>query len=163
MRRWIPFPLMMVALVMMWLILTGSFSIAQLALGTIVALVASGTMVLLRPEGVRVRLTRAILQLVLIVLADIVRSNIAVARIIVSRRAKSDRRWGFISVPLDLKNQSGLATLAVILTATPGTLWMEHDERRNVLLIHVLDLIDKQHWIDLIKGRYERLLMEIFE
>jgi multicomponent K+:H+ antiporter subunit E len=32
-----------------------------------------------------------------------------------------------------------------------------------LLMIHVLDLIDESVWIDTIKGRYERLLLEIFE
>lgn len=40
---------------------------------------------------------------------------------------------------------------------------VQHDARRHVILIHVLDLIDEQEWIRLIKDRYERLLMEIFE
>jgi multicomponent K+:H+ antiporter subunit E len=31
------------------------------------------------------------------------------------------------------------------------------------LLLHILDLVDRTTWIPLIKGRYERLLMEIFE
>ena len=33
----------------------------------------------------------------------------------------------------------------------------------GVLLIHVLDLVDKDEWVALIKNRYEALLMEIFE
>lgn len=163
MKRVLPYPLMTAALIVLWLTLTGSTSLGQILLGTIVALVASWTMTYLRPEDVRIKFSAAIPRLLLIVLADIVRSNIAVARIILSARSNQERKWGFISVPLDLQNRYGLAALAVIITATPGTLWMEHDAKRNVLLIHVLDLIDKQHWINLIKGRYERLLMEIFE
>jgi multicomponent K+:H+ antiporter subunit E len=30
------------------------------------------------------------------------------------------------------------------------------------LTIHVLDLIDRSEWVHTIKGRYERLLLEIF-
>ena len=30
-------------------------------------------------------------------------------------------------------------------------------------MIHVLDLIDESEWVRTIKGRYERLLLEIFE
>jgi multicomponent K+:H+ antiporter subunit E len=30
-------------------------------------------------------------------------------------------------------------------------------------MIHVLDLIDEGEWVQTIKGRYERLLLEIFE
>jgi len=30
------------------------------------------------------------------------------------------------------------------------------------LTIHVLDLVDETEWVRTIKGRYERLLLEIF-
>jgi multicomponent K+:H+ antiporter subunit E len=30
-------------------------------------------------------------------------------------------------------------------------------------VIHVLDLISEEEWVDLIKNRYESMLMEIFE
>jgi multicomponent K+:H+ antiporter subunit E len=32
----------------------------------------------------------------------------------------------------------------------------------GTLTIHVLDLADRTEWIGIIKGRYERLLLEIF-
>ena len=83
------------------------------------------------------------------------------AAIILGRR-RADRVSGFIHVPLDLRNRYGLAVLAIILTSTPGTLWVQYDRLSGRLLLHVLDLVEEQEWIDLIKGRYERLLLEIF-
>jgi multicomponent K+:H+ antiporter subunit E len=90
-----------------------------------------------------------------------VRSNFAVAAIVLFRRR--ERVSGFVHLPLDLSNRHGLAVLALIITATPGTMWVEFDRRRSVLLVHVLDLVDESEWIRLIKGRYEELLLEIFE
>jgi multicomponent K+:H+ antiporter subunit E len=96
-----------------------------------------------------------------IVLVDIIRSNFAVARIVLApgRAVQS----GFMTVKLDLRNEYALAILACALTSTPGTVWMNFDRNDGTLLLHVLDLVDEQAWIDLIKNRYERLLMEIFE
>lgn len=62
-----------------------------------------------------------------------------------------------------MRNRYGLAALACIITATPGTLWVQFNPRNGMLMIHVLDLIDESVWIGTIKGRYERLLLEIFE
>ena len=45
----------------------------------------------------------------------------------------------------------------------PGTIWVSHDSSASILLIHVLDLVDEQGWIDSIKRRYERPLLEIFQ
>ena len=162
MTRWLPHPLLTLALVVMWLLLNQSVSPGQVLLGIGVALFASRAMVALHPEKVRIRWTMAIPRLARLVLADIVRSNIAVGRIVLFGK-KRERVSGFIHLPLDLRDRYGLATLAIIITATPGTLWMQHDAARNILLVHVLDLVDEEEWIRLFKTRYERLLMEIFE
>ena len=68
-----------------------------------------------------------------------------------------------MDIPLDLRDPYGLAVLACIITSTPGTLWVSFDAGEGMLTIHVLDLIDENDWIRTIKGRYERLLLEIFE
>jgi len=65
--------------------------------------------------------------------------------------------------PLELRDPTGLAVLSVIVTSTPGTAWFDYNAARGVLLIHVFDLVDEEGWRELIKSRYEHLLMEIFE
>ena len=66
-------------------------------------------------------------------------------------------------IPLDMRDPYGLTALACIITATPGTIWVEYDSADSTVLIHVLDLIDEEQWVTIIKQRYERRLMEIFE
>ena len=95
------------------------------------------------------------------VLADIVRSNIAVARIILGRAGRK-RSSGFVNIPLELRDPYGLTVLACIVTSTPGTLWVDFDPSRGVLTIHVLDLVDETEWTRTIKDRYEKPLLEIF-
>ena len=160
MSRLVPFPLLALALFVMWVLLTG-FSVGHMVFGAIVALIVSRTMLTLKPEPVSIRFGPAIVKLPLIVLADIVRSNIAVARILLFRTPR--RRSAFINLPIEMRSPYGLAVLALIITATPGTLWVQHDPRRGTILIHILDLVDEEAWVALIKRRYERLLMEIFE
>lgn len=160
MNRLLPYPLLALALLLMWILLTG-FSPGHVLLGGVVALLVSRTMLSLKPEQPQVRPGLAMLKLIGIVSADIIRSNIAVGRIIAFR--STTRKSGFVHLPVDVRSPYALAALAVIITATPGTLWVQHDADRRVILIHILDLIDEAQWIELIKHRYERLLMEIFE
>jgi len=161
MNRWFAFPILTVCLALMWLLLAGSLAPGSILMAVAMALVATRLFTVLRPEPPRFRLTGAIPRLAGIVLHDIIRSNIAVARIIISGR--TDRGMsGFLRIPIDMRNRHGLALLAVIVTATPGTLWVQFDSARGSLLLHVLDLVDEEQWIRLIKDRYERLLMEIF-
>jgi multicomponent K+:H+ antiporter subunit E len=85
-----------------------------------------------------------------------------VARIVLHRGTRNQTS-GFLSMPLELRHPGGLAALACIITATPGTSWVRYDRAQNVLTIHVLDLIDEDAWIRTFKQRYERRLLEIFE
>lgn len=162
MSRLLPYPLLSLGLLLVWLLLNQSLSPGHLLLGAVLGIGGALAMSALEPEKARVRRPLAILRLAMMVLVDIVRSNIAVGRIILRRR-EPGLNAGFMTVPLDLTSRYGLAVLAVILTATPGTLWVNYDASSGRLLLHVLDLVDERTWIDLIKGRYERLLLEIFE
>jgi multicomponent K+:H+ antiporter subunit E len=152
-------PLALVGLLLFWLVLNQALSPGQVLIG--LALAGAGTLMLrtleLPASGLR-RLDVA-LRLLGRVLVDVVRSNLAVARIILGRPA---RRSGFVDIPLELRSAYGLGVLACIITATPGTLWVALDEDKRNLRIHVLDLIDEEEWVRTIKGRYERLLLEIF-
>jgi multicomponent K+:H+ antiporter subunit E len=67
-----------------------------------------------------------------------------------------------VTVPLRTAQPDGLAVLGIILTATPEPLGST-TIRRGTLLLHVLDLVDENAWLTLIKTRYEHLLLEIFE
>lgn len=161
MNRLFPYPLLIVSIVAMWLALT-RFSLGQLLLGTAVALVAAQGLAALHPSKPKLRRWDLVPKLIGIVLLDILRSNIAVARLILSgNRAK--RKSGFVAIPLELRDPMGLAVLAVIVTSTPGTAWIDYSDRRGVLLLHIFDLVDESEWVELIKTRYEHLLMEIFE
>ena len=159
MAKLLPYPLLSMAIGMMWLLLTG-FSSGHAVLAIAVALLLPRVMLRLQPEPANIRFGPAMLQLAAMVLADIVRSNIAVGRIILFGHPA--RRAGFLQIPMEMTNRYGLSLLAIILTATPGTLWVQYDPNRHYVLLHILDLVEEEDWMHLVKNRYERLLMEIF-
>ncbi|WEK52019.1 MAG: Na+/H+ antiporter subunit E [Candidatus Kaistia colombiensis] len=161
MRRVLPYPLLTASLLLMWLLLN-KFSLGHLLLGAVIAYGASWAMTALQPAKPRIRRWDLIPRLFFRVLGDIFRSNLAVATIILKGKRRQ-RTPGFIVIPLQLRDPTGLAVLACILTATPGTAWIEYHADNGRLMIHVLDLVDEQAWIDLIRDRYARMLSEIFE
>ncbi|MEN3931446.1 Na+/H+ antiporter subunit E [Microvirga sp. W0021] len=162
MRRIFPHPFLSLFLMVLWLFLNQSLSLGHVILGLLVGFIGAIAFAALRPPELRIRNLRAIGTLLVMVLRDIVRSNIAVAKLIVRPNAPGYIS-GFMTIKLDMKNQYGLAALATIMTSTPGTLWVNFDSSTGNLLIHVLDLVDEETWIKTIKHGYERLLMEIFE
>lgn len=161
MSRLLPHPLLALALLVMWLLLTQSISPGQIALGAIAGFLGAHALHALRPEPVGFKRLGTAARLSAIVIADIVHSNLAVAALVL--RPRRDRVAGFVRLPLELGNRNGLAILALIITATPGTIWVELDRARSILLVHVLDLVDEEQWVALIKRRYEAPLLEIFE
>lgn len=161
MKRLFPYPVLAAALLILWLVLQQSIGLGQILLGGAVAIVVSLAAAAVLPGRVRFRRLLSLLQLVVVAGVDIIRSNIAVLLILINPRAEPSA--GFIKMELKLTNQFGLAVLACLLTATPGSAWLEYDGERNTVLIHVLDLIDKDEWIATVRHRYERLLLEIFE
>ncbi|TCZ59667.1 Na+/H+ antiporter subunit E [Roseicella aquatilis] len=163
MTRWLPYPLFTLGLLVLWLLLTESTAPGSLLLGTVLALAGSGTLAALTPPKARLRRLSIVPGLLRDVLVEVVRSNNAVAWIILQPRRLRGYRSGFVLVPLDMRSPYGLAALACIVTATPGTVWVEYDSARSTMLLHVLDLIDEEAWIRIIKGKWERRLMEIFE
>ena len=160
-RRLLPYPALAAGLFIMWLLLTQSFSAAQLVLAMLVAGAGTGAMATLRPKISVIRNWRAAVRLTGFVAVDILRSNLAVAQIILSRR--TDRTSAFLPLRLELRNEHALAVLALIITATPGTAWVQFDRATGLLVIHVFDLVDEDEWVRLLKTRYEALLMAIFE
>lgn len=162
MRRLLPHPLLSVCILFMWLMLQSSLAPGTLLVGALLGLLTPFAMRALEPERPKVGAPLRILELVAVVLRDVVRSNYAVASILLGRRGR-DRVSGFVRIRLELRDRYGLAALAIILTMTPGTLWVQYDAATGTLLLHVFDLLDEDEWRRLVKERYERRLREIFE
>ncbi|MCK1626764.1 Na+/H+ antiporter subunit E [Bradyrhizobium sp. 160] len=162
MTRLLPFPIISFCLLALWLLLNQAITFGHILLGCMIALVGGRILIILELPPVRVRRPGIILRLLRMVAMDIVRSNLAVGRIVLGF-GRRQRRSGFVEIPLDIRDPYGLASLACIITSTPGTLWVNFDAQRGALTIHVLDLVDEEEWARTIKDRYERHLLEIFE
>lgn len=156
-------PVLTVTLLVMWLLLNDTLSLGHVLLGFLFAVVLAWSSGALRPLKPKMRGVQLVVVLLGYVLHDIVRSNVNVARVVLGLRGARELHSGFVKIPLDLKDAHGLAVLAGIVTATPGTVWVDHDTATSVLTLHVLDLRTEAEWIDWVKNRYERLLRGIFE
>jgi len=161
MSRILPHPVLTAALVLTWLLLT-RFSLGHLLLGTLIATGAGLALARIEPEAPRIRAWTPLLRLGCIVAVDILRSNLAVAWLMLTNGRHGARTSAFVEIPLRLRDPVALALLAVVLTATPGTAWLEYDSGSGRLLLHVFDMIDEEEWRRLVRDRYEALLMEAF-
>ena len=157
----LPYPVLTLALIVFWVLLNG-FTLGHLILGTLVAVFASWAMTALRPDVPKVRKWHLLFVLLGIVIVDIVKSNIAVAKVILFGRSRGHTSE-FVLMPIELEDRTALSLFAIIVTSTPGSAWLEYDSRDKTVLLHVFDVEDKDAWADQVKNRYEKILLEVFQ
>lgn len=68
-----------------------------------------------------------------------------------------------VAVPIELKTNLGIATLANMVTLTPGTTSLHVSESRDTLYVHVLDSPSADAVIMDIKDTFESLIKRIEE
>ena len=156
-------PVITLTLVALWLVLNNTLDPGHIVLAVVLAVALMTAAARFRPVQPRLRRLHLVPRFVAMVLSDIVRSNFAVARIVLGLVRDRDVRSGFLDIPLELRDPHALAILAAIVTSTPGTAWAGLSPDGRTLTLHVLDLKDEEAWIHTIKDRYERPLMRIFE
>ena len=162
MKRWLPYPAMSLFLMSTWLVLNQSLALGHVLIGALLGLSLGAVFGQLQPPPLRLRNRGRLVRLLAVVVGDVIRSNLALLWILLTGRTRAVRS-GFVTIPLRLTDPYGLAVLACIITATPGTIWMSYRAREGLLLIHVFDLVDEGVWIRTITERYETPLREIFE
>lgn len=155
----LPMPIHSVVLLLTWLLLN-EFSLGHVLLGGFLAVLIPWLVAPLSDPQVPVRKPLKALQYALIVLWDILRSNIEVAVIVM--RANRRLQPALLALPLDIQGDLPQALLASTISLTPGTVSMDFSEDRKWLYIHALHVTDEQAMLSSIKERYEAPLKEIF-
>lgn len=159
MKKILPYPLLFVSLILFWLLLNG-FTRAQFLLSIVISLFACYAMTALQPQKNHLRSLPTMIWLFGVVSIDIFMSNLSVVKLVLSPRKA--HHPGFVVIPLELENRTALAVLACIITAAPGTAWVDYNVARKALTIHVLELDDAKRWRTWVKQRYEQPLIRIF-
>ncbi|MEF8717719.1 MAG: Na+/H+ antiporter subunit E [Candidatus Accumulibacter necessarius] len=159
--RWLlPRPLLSATVFLLWAVITNAASLALLLLGGLLAIAVPRLTLPFWPDPPRlVRPWRAV-RLFAVFAADIVTANWRVARQVVGPLYRLSPT--LVEVPLDLRDPFLATLLGSIVSLTPGTVAIDVDRQRWVLLVHALDAPDPQALVREIKDRYELPLKEMF-
>ncbi|CAA9389944.1 MAG: hypothetical protein AVDCRST_MAG03-526 [uncultured Rubrobacteraceae bacterium] len=146
------FPLVLLTLV--YALVLGSFSPADLALG---AALSGGLLFVLRPfvlpgesapGGVLGRMA-AFFPFAAAVARDVVIGTWGVT--LVTLHLRPIGRSGIVAIPVGERSETGLAVSALVATLSPGEVLVDVDRGRGVMLIHVIDAADPEE----IRRRHE--------
>ena len=159
--RAFPQPMITLVILGLWMALASSFSLGNLLLGTVLALLIPQFTKHFWPDQPRIARPVRGLMLVALVIYDIVVANLQVARLVLGPISRL--RPQLVELPLDIEDPFVATVLGSIISLTPGTVSIEIDTKERVLLIHALDVDDKDALIASIKARYEAPLKEIFK
>ncbi len=160
MQRLLPQPVMSLLIFGLWLILAEAPGVGQVLIALSLAMGLPLATRSFWPDPPRLRAVRAGLRLLALVLADIVTANIEVARQVVGPIGRL--RPQFLEVPLGIEDPFVATILGSIISLTPGTVSVEVDRERDLLLVHALHVEDAEAAVARIKARYEAPLKEVF-
>lgn len=123
-----------VALTFAWCALWGEASVANVLSGLIVAVAVSSAAIGTPARG-RVRL-RPLIRFAGLVLVDLVRSTLAVAREVLTPTDRTDE--AIIEVEVPRESRLHLLSMIVAVTLTPGTAVVDADPDTGALYLHLL-------------------------
>lgn len=160
-ERWLPHPLLTVALVLLWMLLLNSFTIGGLVvgafLGIVIPIMTSGFW----PGRPPIKAYGKAFSFMLMVAWDVLVANVLVARLILFKRA-DELHTCWVTVPLELQSPEAITVLVGTITMTPGTVSSDLSADGRSLLVHCLDAPDAREAVIEMKTRYEARLTEIF-
>lgn len=147
---------------LVWMALTGDFSAGNFLVGVFFSSLA---LWLTHPTGEHsplpyyLRKGQLWLSFGLFFLWELILASLRITWDIITPRHRM--RPAIIAIPLDLKTDLEITTLANLITLTPGTLSLDVSSDRKFLYIHAVYVHDVEAFKQDIKHRYERRIKEI--
>jgi len=152
---------------LVWLALTHIGDIQEVIAGLIVAIIVSmiaGEFLITteKSEHIIKRFISAILYLFKF-LWEMIKANFHVAYIVLNPNLPI--KPGIVKIRTNLTKDSAITVLTNSITLTPGTLTVDVNPETREIYIHWIDVLstDVEESTKLIGGRFEKLLMEVFE
>lgn len=158
--------LLILVLTVLWCLVVGEFSIGQIVLGIVFAMIfvrvtgaGRGRSIPLRQLPRRAALL--LFLLLALIPADVIRSNFRIAARLLHFRPPL--RPGILRLPLGQEiSEVSVALEEHVITLTPGQMVIDYSADEHVAYVHALDVDEARAAADGIWKRYRNLLQEIF-
>ncbi|XID94548.1 Na+/H+ antiporter subunit E [Paenibacillaceae bacterium WGS1546] len=148
---------LLIALV--WMLLNESWNVAVFGMGYIIGFFIILSMRRFFPIPFYGRKIRFIFQLIVLFIAELVKSSLVVIRQVT--RPKLAIQPGIFRSETVLKSEMEITMLSALLNLTPGSVVMEIDPKAGVLFIHAMDITEYCNGITRTQRKYEKAIMEV--
>lgn len=160
-RRLFPHPVLSLSIFVIWFMLVNELKLISALMALILAVAVPLLTAPYWPDRPKLRNPVAMAEFFAVVMYDIVKANIEVAKIILFMKPQ-DIQEAWIAVPVDLDSPEAVTLLAGTITMTPGTVSADVSADGKAILVHALHAPDPDAIRDDIKARYESRLKRIF-
>lgn len=153
--------LLNVLLMIVWVLLTGSFSLADFTFGFVLGygiLWLINRLVHTEGQNYFVVLPKSIV-LLLFFLKELVKANLHVAYEVMTPGLSI--KPGIVAIPLDVHTDFEILLLTNFISLTPGTFCIDVSQDRKTLYVHEMYVGDKEQYIRNIKNGFEKRILEI--
>lgn len=146
-----------VALMLIWVVLTGAFTGANLVVGFVLGYLILGLALRDRPEFAKyIGKVPRFIGFIGYFVWELLLSNLKVAYDVLT--PTHHMCPGVIAMPLEARTDGEITIVANLISLTPGTLSLDVSTDRKVLYIHVMYLVDRDEVIRGIKSFEARIL-----
>ncbi|KRG15219.1 Na+/H+ antiporter subunit E [Lederbergia galactosidilytica] len=143
----------------LWMFFESSFQLNTFLIGYLLGLLIIFIMRRFFPGRFYLAKVFAIIKLVLIFIRELLLSNIAVLKVVLS--PKLSIRPGIFALQTELRSDWEITLLSHLITLTPGTLVVKLSEDNKTLYIHAIDIEEVDDAINSIKQSFEKAIMEV--
>lgn len=92
---------------------------------------------------------------------EIIKANLVTVK--ESLYAKSKLEPAVLKIPLTVNTDLQISILAIMISVTPGTLVMDISDDKKVMYIHVMHVNNKKEFIQEVKNKFEKRLLNILK
>lgn len=147
------------AITFVWMFLYSSWDLQTFIVGYLVGIILLYLMRRFFNEPLYVNKLYRFFILSLILLRELILSNIAVIKLVL--QPKLSIRPGIFAMETELKSDWEITLLANLITLTPGTLVIDVSNDQKMLYIHAIDIDNIEEEIASIKDTFEKAIMEV--
>lgn len=144
---------------LLWMFLQNSWNPVSFFIGYIIGLIMLFVFRRFFTTRFYLKNVIAIIKLFIIFMKELVLANYSVLKVILS--PKLDMKPGIFALPIKVEKDWEIATLASLITLTPGTLVVDVSEDNKILYIHAMDIPDVEEVVQDIKSTFEEAILEV--
>lgn len=148
-------------LAIIWVLATGTLTEENFIFGFLISFGILYVITINKQDRTYFTLIPKLLSFFSFVLWEIIKANLVTVK--ESLYAKSKLKPAVIKVPLTVESDLAITILATMVSVTPGTLVMDISDDKKVMYVHVMHVKDKQDFIDEVKNKFEKRLMEVLK